>query len=207
MSDTGADIINLLAGIEAGSRLDAIRAQRSEARENAQKSYLALFAPTSHSGVSGAERYALAAFVAGLHQDVAIFAFYRDGLDKQDARPDLSAAIEDESARGSANGPYGRYPAGLLSVEDKSGPIYRIAGANLARLGARLSAAFEHAHLLIFHPRDASPAALQALLNVGWSSTEIVTLSQLIAFLSFQIRVIVGLRALQASDAARNSNL
>jgi CMD domain protein len=63
-------------------------------------------------------------------------------------------------------------------------------------LGERLSVALAHAHLLVFHPRDASPAALQSLLDAGWSSTEIVTLSQLVAFLAFQIRVVTGLRAL-----------
>jgi uncharacterized protein YciW len=57
-------------------------------------------------------------------------------------------------------------------------------------------AAFEHVHLLVLHPRDADPAALQALLDAGWSATDIVTLSQITAFLSFQIRVVVGLRTL-----------
>jgi len=52
----------------------------------------------------------------------------------------------------------------------------------------------------VFHPRDAAPAALQALLDAGWSTTDIVTLSQIAAFLSFQIRVVAGLRAL--ADAA-----
>jgi uncharacterized protein YciW len=61
--------------------------------------------------------------------------------------------------------------------------------------------ALEHAHLLVFHPRDADPAALQALLDGGWSTTDIVTLSQLVAFLTFQLRVIAGLRALVASHA------
>jgi uncharacterized protein YciW len=51
-------------------------------------------------------------------------------------------------------------------------------------------------HLLVFHPRDAAPEALQALLDAGWSTTDIVTLSQIAAFLSFQIRVVAGLRAL-----------
>jgi CMD domain protein len=66
-------------------------------------------------------------------------------------------------------------------------------------LGARLAAALEHVHLLVFHPRDASPADMQRLLDAGWSSTAIVTLSQLVAFLSFQIRTIAGLRTLGAS--------
>jgi hypothetical protein len=38
--------------------------------------------------------------------------------------------------------------------------------------------------------------SLQALLNAGWSTTDIMTLSQIIAFLSFQIRVAAGLRVL-----------
>jgi uncharacterized protein YciW len=54
----------------------------------------------------------------------------------------------------------------------------------------------DHMHLLVFHPRDAAPASLQALLDAGWSTTDIVTLSQIAAFLSFQIRMIAGLRAL-----------
>ena len=199
MNGSEMDIIDLLAGVEPGSRLDAIRAQRPEARENAQRSYLALFVPKFPGGVSGEDRYALAAFVAGLHSDAAILAFYREGLAAQNARPDVTAAVEDEIARGSAEGPYGRYPAGPLSVEDKIGPIYRVSEANRAKLGARLCAAFEHAHLLVFRPRDATPAALQSLLDAGWSTTDIVTLSQLVAFLAFQIRVTVGLRALAAA--------
>ena len=50
---------------------------------------------------------------------------------------------------------------------------------------------------------NAAPAALQALLDAGWSTTDIVTLSQIVAFLSFQIRVIAGLRVLAAHPASR----
>jgi uncharacterized protein YciW len=52
---------------------------------------------------------------------------------------------------------------------------------------------------LVFRPRDAAPAAMQTLLDAGWSSTAIVTLSQLVAFLSFQVRSVAGLRTLGAS--------
>ena len=189
------DVIDRLAGIEPGSRFDGVRAGRPEARANAQKSYLALFAPTDASDVSIEERFALATFVAGLHREAAALSFYRDGL----ARSNVVAAIAAETARGETQGPYGHYPAGPLSAEDKPGLIYRVEEANRSALGQRLSAAMEHAHLLVFRPRDASPTALQALLDAGWSTTGIVTLSQLVAFLSFQIRVIVGLRALAAA--------
>lgn len=45
MSTETRDIIDLLAGIEPGSSLDGIRTRRLQARENAQKSYAALFEP------------------------------------------------------------------------------------------------------------------------------------------------------------------
>ena len=199
MSESERDVIDLLVGIEKGSHLDTIRARRPEARENAQKSYLALFAPQLPGEMTGEERYALAVFVAGLHRDVATLGFYRAGLAKQNARPDLAAAVDAQIPRGAAEGPYGHYPEGPLSGEDRAGLVHRISEAERAVLGPRLSAALEHAHLLVFRPRDASPPALQTLLDAGWSTTGIVTLSQLVAFLSFQIRVVVGLRVLAAA--------
>ena len=53
MSTVTKDIIDLLAGIEPGSSLDGIRARRLQARENAQKSYLALFEPADFGDVPG----------------------------------------------------------------------------------------------------------------------------------------------------------
>jgi CMD domain protein len=199
MAETEPDVIDLLAGIAKGSRLDSVRAQRQQARDNAQKSYQALFAPESPGGVTAQERYAVAAFVAGLHGDARSLAFYMDGLGAHNATRDLVEAIVAEIAQGAAHGPYGHFPHGPLTVEDKDGPVHKVSQANRRILGAGLAAALEHAHLLIIHPRDASPAALQSLLDAGWSTTDIVTLSQLIAFLSFQIRVVAGLRVLAQS--------
>jgi CMD domain protein len=196
MNEMEPDVIDLLSGIEKGSPLDGLRAQRQAARENAQKSYQALFAPTSLGSVSAKERHAVAAYVAGLHRDAGTLAFYMAALGAQNASRSVVEAIMAEIAHGAAEGPFGRYPRGPLAKEDKAGLVGRISEANRRTLGARLSAALEHAHLLVFHPRDASPAALQVLLDAGWTTTEIVTLSQLIAFVSFQIRVVAGLRVL-----------
>jgi CMD domain protein len=189
-----ADVIDQLVGIAPGSKLDAIRTQRTQARDNAQASYLALFRPADPGEMTLAERHAVALFVAGLHRQPDISAFYADGVPGP-----LAAAIAAEVARGAAQGPYGHYPAGPLSREDSDGPAYAVAPANAAVLGKRLSAALAHTHMLVFHPRDAAPEALQALLDAGVSTTAIVTLSQLVAFLSFQIRVVVGLRSLAAA--------
>jgi CMD domain protein len=192
------DVIDRLVGIAPGSHLDRIRAQRQQARTNAQQSYLSLFAPTPpvHGNFEIADRIAVAAFVAGLHGQADVARFYADALAGQGARTGVVEAIAIETQRGAAQGPYGRYPAGRLSAEDAPGSSYAVGAAQRPALGERLSAGLAHAHLLVFHPRDASPGALQALLDAGWSSTEIVTLSQLVAFLAFQIRVVIGLKAL-----------
>jgi CMD domain protein len=199
MSTVTPDVIDLLAGIEPGSSLDAIRAQRSQARDNAQRSYVALFEPADVGDVAAADRYAIAAFVTGLHSEPAAAGFYRAKLVETADRSGLVEAIEAETERAKTEGPYGAFPPGPLSSEDKPGLIYRVADDGRRVVGARLAAALEHAHLLVFRPRDATPAAMQALLDAGWSSTAIVTFSQLVAFLSFQVRVVAGLRTLGAS--------
>jgi CMD domain protein len=200
---TDADVIDALVGIAPGSPLDGIRARRPEARAHAQATYRALFEPEAPGNISAQERYAVGVCVAGLHDATAIAAAYAGRLAEIGApvalQESIAAAVQDAKTRG----PYGRYPVGPLSQEDAAGVVYRV-GAETGRvLGPRLAAAFEHVHMLVFHPRDAAPSALQALLDAGWSTTDIVTLSQIVAFLSFQIRVIAGLRVLAAHPAPR----
>ncbi|MBR0736021.1 CMD domain protein [Bradyrhizobium liaoningense] len=195
------DIIDTLAGIEPGSALDAIRARRFQARENAQKSYLALFEPIDASDFSLAERAAVAAFVTGLHGESPVASFYREKLAATTDGAALAEAIQVEIERGQTSGPYGAFPAGPLSIENKAGLIYRVSAERKPGLGARLVAVLEHAHLLVFRPRDAASADMKALLAAGWSTSGIVTFSQLVAFLSFQVRVVSGLRTLAAAKA------
>jgi CMD domain protein len=196
MSGTDADIIDVLVGITPGSSLDAIRARRPEARAHAQATYRALFAPETLGNVSAPERFAVGAFVAGLHGATAITAAYAARLADSGAPAALKEAVDAAVKEAKTHGPYGSYAAGPLSREDVAGPIYRVGAATRRALGPRLAAAFEHVHMLVFHPRDAAPAALQALLDAGWATTDIVTLSQIVAFLSFQIRVVTGLSTL-----------
>jgi CMD domain protein len=196
MSGTDADVIDALVGITPGSPLDAIRARRPEARAHAQATYRALFAPEKPGNVTAQERFSVGAFVGGLHGATAIAAAYMARLAESGAPVALKDALDAAVAEAKTTGPFGRYPAGPLSREDSDGTSYRLGAATRRTLGPRLAAAFEHAHMLVFHPRDATPAALQALMDAGWSTTDIVTLSQIVAFLSFQIRVVTGLRTL-----------
>src|SRR5262249_1024248 len=160
---------------------------RPETRTYAQASYRALFAPEPLGGITAQERFAMGSFVAGLHGEPAIAAFYTSGLAASGASSALREAVDSAIAEAKGRGPYGSYRTGPLSAEDTPGPVYRV-GPETHHLGPRLAAAFEHMHLLVFHPRDAEPAALQGLLDAGWSTTDIVTLSQIAAFLPFQIR-------------------
>jgi hypothetical protein len=89
------------------------------------------------------------------------------------APPDFCRAVETAIAAAKGQGPYGSYPAGPLSREDTPGPTHRVAAETRPVLGSRLATAFDHMHLLVFHPRDAAPAALQALLDAGWTTTDI----------------------------------
>jgi CMD domain protein len=196
MSGTDIDVIDALVGIKPGSPLDSIRARRPDARAHAQATYRALFAPAEPGHVTASERFAVGGFVAGLHGATAIAAYYAARLAESGAPAALKQAIDAAIAEARTKGPYGRYPAGPLSREDTAGLSYHVGAATRQALGPRLAAAFEHVHMLVFHPRDAAPAALQALLDAGWSTTDIVTLSQIVAFLSFQIRVVTGLRTL-----------
>jgi CMD domain protein len=196
MSGPDADVIDALVGITPGSALDALRARRPEARAHAQATYRALFTPESLGGISAQERFAVGTFIAGLHGATAVAAAYAGRLAESGASAALKGALETAIKKARTHGPYGRYPAGPLSREDTAGPVYRVGAASHQALGPRLAAAFEHTHMLVFHPRDAAPTSLQALLDAGWSTTDIVTLSQIVAFLSFQIRVVIGLRTL-----------
>lgn len=193
------DVIDRLAGLAAGSPLALIRDRKPVTRQQAQTSFCALFEPAEAGDVTLQERFALARFVAGLHAQDEAAAYYAAGLARTASTEALIAALTAEVARGRTVGPYGAYPKGPLSVEDVTGPVYAVAEANRSVLGAKLAAAMAHVHLLVFHPRDASASGLQSLLDAGWSNAGIVTISQLVAFLAFQLRAAAGLRTLAAS--------
>lgn len=199
MSARTADIIDQLAGIDPGSDLDSVRAQRRQARENAQLSFEALLEPAAPGSFPLAERYAVAAFVARVHGFAEAGDFYLDLLG--DEAPELVAAIETASADAADSGPYGVYREPGLAGESVPGRRW----APEAAVGERLGAALAHTHLLVFRPREADAGAIRALVNAGWDADAIVTLSQLVAFLSFQLRLAWGLRVLRENPASAAS--
>jgi CMD domain protein len=199
------DVIDTLLGESRAAQLADIRALRPEARLNAQRSFDALFSPADATELSLLERDVLAAFATGLHRDAVVGPFYAERLAANDGSPestDFAAALAAELQRGATSGPYGIYREDKLTGESTDGLRFTVSDAGRATFGPRLTAALEHVHLLVFRPRESSPQALDALLAAGWSVTGIVTLSQLVAFLAFQIRVVHGLSVLAAAPAS-----
>lgn len=213
-----SDVIDLLVGIEPGSPIDVVRRRRPDAREHAQQSFLALLEPNDPGGLSLAHRYAVAAYTALLHEagtPTRSSALYLELLADEDA--ELVAPIRRAAAAGIASGPTGEYrepalhaesvaapPDGLDSISfETDSPRAEPLRADLLKAdplrAEPLIAALRHTHLLVLHPRDARSSHAAALEAAGWGPDEIVTISQLVAFLAFQLRVVDGLRVLQAT--------
>lgn len=197
-----SDVIDLLAGIAPGSPVDTIRRARPDARDNSQASFLALLEPAAPGTFSLAERYAVSTFVALLHTDGEhdpAAAFYEELL-RDAVTDDEAAAVLDAARTTRAPGPYGTYREPGLAADSVPGPTIHL---DDDRLAPRLRAALDHAHLLVLHPRDARPEVLRRLADAGWDPDGIVSLSQLVAFLTYQLRQIHGLRRLVAATGAK----
>ncbi|MGD9890665.1 MAG: alkylhydroperoxidase domain protein [Dehalococcoidia bacterium] len=93
----------------------------------------------------------------------------------------------------------GHYAGQLRATTESSEQLVAAVqdGASAATLPPRLRAILAHADLLVIRPAAATPADLTALRTAGLSDPEIVTISQLIAFVSFQLRVLIGLSLLR----------
>ena len=189
-----ADIIDLLAGLGRGHDIATLRDQRAQARENAQLSFAALLEPENPGDFTLAERYAVAQFVAELHDFPDAVEFYADVLG--DESPDLVGTVRALAADAAAAGPVGTYREPGLRGESVAVEPWAPSADAAAALGPRLTAALAHTHLLVIRPREASADALAALVRAGWNADDIVSLSQLVAFLAFQLRASWGLRVL-----------
>lgn len=65
-----------------------------------------------------------------------------------------------------------------------------------------LAAALHFAAVLTIHPRAGDRQAIDQLKQAGLSDAAVVALAQLIAFLSYQTRVVAGLKAMQQGAPA-----
>jgi CMD domain protein len=84
--------------------------------------------------------------------------------------------------------------AEIEAAEDLSG-----AGATT---GERLAALLRHADLVALRPGECGQADIDRLAALGLSPRDVVAVTQLVAFVPYQVRLLAGLRAMQRESAA-----
>jgi len=171
------DTIDALAGLQAGSPLAAIRHARDKVALHTQRSEDALFDPALPD-LSLQERLFAAWYAARLSLADDLADAYTAKLITTGAQPTTLDAIE----------------AGTLDAIE--------AGTLDTTTDARLIAILSHVKLLTIKPVEARPEHLQTLQQTGITTRGIVALSQLIAFVTYQLRVVAGLKALRAAQEA-----
>ncbi len=177
ISSTPYDLIDSLAGLAAGGPTHRVRHHRDKVALATAGSYNSLF-DVHLAGVSLAERLLVALYACRLSNTNTLAAHYR-------ARIETLAAGE-------------RPDAASLSLAD-AGTAAQLEDVSNVRLQAMLV----FTRTLILKPIEGDRAALQALPVAGISTPAVVTLAQLIAFLSYQIRLVAGLAAMQAAQVKR----
>jgi len=191
------DVIDELTGLAPGDPIDALRRRRPVTRDQLQASFDALFAPVDDRDFPLVERALVAAFATRLTADDETAEFYAFRARAADAA--RTETVLAEASAAATAGPFGAYAEAGLQPENADGRRYEPGIRTRDVLGERLASALAHAHLLTYRPRESDAAALDRLLEAGWSVDGIVTLSQLVSFLAFEQRVAAGLRVLATS--------
>ena len=92
--------------------------------------------------------------------------------------------------------------AGGVSRAERAAIALRVAlAAKDEKLAAHYRSLLRHTDLVADAPRRATAADLRRLEALGLTSRDIVAVSQLVAFVSFQTRLLAGLRILQEEGA------
>jgi CMD domain protein len=76
-----------------------------------------------------------------------------------------------------------------------------LSGAGAAA-GERLAALLRHADLVALRPEGCGQADIDRLAALGLSPRDVVAVTQLVAFVPYQVRLLAGLRAMQQESAA-----
>ncbi|MFT4279944.1 CMD domain protein [Microbacterium sp.] len=195
------DAVDAIAGAAAAT----LREARSSVREQLQAVHEAIFAPAHGDyGLTPADRSVIALFVAALHRDSAAIGYYDARLNALGVAGEVEEAVLTLADQSGGSGPFGGYPPGtILAAESTTGPHLRLPLSTV--FGVRIARGLEYAHLVLLHPRDTTEEDLDRLREAGWTADQIVILTQIVAALSFQLRVAVGARAIARVAASAES--
>jgi uncharacterized protein YciW len=119
----------------------------------------------------------------------------------------MAASLRNQRAVLAPDDPGGLAPAARLFLASRIARLNgddalaaHYAGGAAPADDARWPAILRHVDLVTTRPKDATPADIAALRDAGVADPDIVRLSQLIAFVNYQVRVIAGLKLI--GDAA-----
>ncbi|PMS32213.1 uncharacterized protein YciW [Trinickia symbiotica] len=175
------DFVSKLAGLAPAGTVAALRAARADAKRFTQGSHDALFDPNA-TGLSLEERLAAATYAAHLAAAPDVTRAYRERLIalRTAARDETLALLEQ-----------------FIAADNVS--TAHTTPATDATKNARTTAILSHTHALAtLAPLPGKPALVR-LKEAGLATHEIVALSQLVAFVTYQVRVVAALRALEAA--------
>jgi uncharacterized protein YciW len=160
-----ADVVDTILGASNTDTVRQLRNHKPELVKQDQNYYLAIFAPNPDSA---------AAFPL---VDRALIAIRVASHTNSQSVVDWYTALAEEN--GATSGTIAR-------IRDVATPW-----ADATPLGA----AVRHADIVTTAPAETRAANLQALKDAGFTPAGILSLAQTIAFVSYQIRLIAGLRA------------
>jgi CMD domain protein len=161
------NLVTLLAGITPGSRLAQVIGQRADIMALTQATHQAILQPREPGGIGYAERAALVCRIARLNNENDLAAYYHEQLIRLTDAGSAAARMADPLFAGS-------------DTDD-----------------TRMAALLAHVDLVTRSPKDAAPGNIAVLKKAGITDADIVRLSEIIAFINYQIRVIAGLRLLR----------
>ncbi|MDY7578964.1 CMD domain protein [Herbaspirillum sp. RTI4] len=168
----GNDVIDQLTGLQADSSLHALRHLREKVVVATQGSYDTLFDPALED-IALDERLLVALYACRLSGAHVLAAHYRSRLE---AIPAGAEQADPAQLAVAATGEPEQLPQG------------------------RLRAMLLFTRALTQRPVEGDKAALLTLPAAGISTPAVVALSQLIAFISYQVRVLAGLHAMQLAN-------
>lgn len=168
MGEAAASTLDAIDAIlgEEARRVRALRQQKPELAEQLQAYYRAVFEPDDTSA---------AALPLADRRAIAVRVASHTG----------SAAVADWYANLASDA--GADPDTIARARDVARPW---------REETPLAAAIRHADMLTTRPIAAQASDIAALKAAGFTPAGIMSLSQVIAFVSYQVRLIAGLRAL-----------
>jgi uncharacterized protein YciW len=161
-----ADAISSILGTSNNDAIGQLRQHKPELAKQLQDYYLAIFDPVPTSEAEFSR------------VDRALIAIRVASHTGSQAVVDWYTALAEEN---------GATPENIALVRDTSA-----AWDEKTPIGA----AIRHADLVTTAPSQTSAASLQALKDAGYTPAGILSLAQTIAFVSYQLRLIAGLRAL-----------